>query len=179
MPFTVRVNWALPAVVELGLMEVVVGMGLLIVNVCELDVPPPGLGFTTVTDAVPAAATLAAGTTAMSFVEETNAVVSGVPFQFTVAPLTKLLPFTVKANWALPAMVEFGLIEVVVGTGLLIVRVSVAVPVPLPLVALRLTLNVPITVGVPEIKPVEVFTARPAGSPVAPQAVIAWSAVIW
>ena len=105
----------------------------------------------------------------MSLVEETNAVVSGVPFQFTVAPLTKLLPFTVKANWALPAMVEFGLIEVVVGTGLLIVRVSVAVPVPLPLVALIVTLYVPAVVGVPEISPMPVFTLRPVpDSPVAP-----------
>jgi len=51
----------------------------------------------------------------MSFVEETNAVVSGVPFQFTVAPLTKLVPFTVKANCGDPARHELGLIEVIVG----------------------------------------------------------------
>ena len=58
---------------------------------------------------------MAAGTTAASFVEETNPVVSGVPFQFTVAPLTKLVPFTVKANCGDPARHELGLIEVIVG----------------------------------------------------------------
>jgi len=118
VPFTVNVNPPLPAVVELGLIEVVVGTGLLIVNVTELDVPPPGLGFTTVTDAVPAVATFAAGTIAVSCVEETNVVVRAEPFQFTFELEMKLVPITVKVNWALPAMVELGLIEVVVGTGL-------------------------------------------------------------
>ena len=47
--------------------------------------------------------------------EETNVVVSGVPFQFTVAPLTKLVPFTVKVNCGDPAKHELGLIEVIVG----------------------------------------------------------------
>ena len=117
VPFTVKVNWALPAVVEVGLIDVVVGTGLLTVNVCEFEVPPPGLGFTTVTGAVPAAATFAAGTVAMSCVEETNVVVRATPFQLTFELAMKLLPFTVKVNWALPAMVELGLIEVVAGTG--------------------------------------------------------------
>jgi len=51
------------------------------VNVCAFDVPPPGAGFTTVTSAVPAVATFAAGTIAVSFVEETKVVVKAVPFQ--------------------------------------------------------------------------------------------------
>ena len=42
------------------------GGGGLIVNVCAFEVPPPGAGFTTVIDAVPTAATLAAGTMAVS-----------------------------------------------------------------------------------------------------------------
>jgi hypothetical protein len=146
---------------------VMTGGGGLMVNVWALDVPPPGLGFTTVTDAVPTAATFAAGTIAVSCVEETNVVVRGEPFQLTVEVETKLVPFTVKVNWALPAMVELGLIEVVVGTRLLIVNVNVAVPVPLTLVALMVTAYVPAVVGVPEIKPVLVFTVKPAGSPVA------------
>ena len=136
----------------------------LIVNVCALDVPPPGLGFTTVIDAVPAVATREAGTVAVSCVEETKLVARGAPFQFTVELETKLVPFTVKMKSALPAVVQVGLIEVVVGTGLLIVRVSVALPVPPALVALMVTLYVPAVVGVPEIKPVLVFTDRPAGS---------------
>jgi hypothetical protein len=78
-----------------------------------------------------------------------------------------LVPFTVRVNWADPAVVELGLIEVVVGTGLLIVRVSVALPVPPALVALMVTVYVPAVVGVPEINPVLVFTVKPAGNPVA------------
>ena len=143
------------------------GGGGLIVNVCAFDVPPPGAGFTTVTFAVPAAATLAAGTMAVSCVAETKVVTNGEPFQLTVEVETNLVPFTVKVNWALPAMVELGLSEVVVGTGLLIVKVSVALPVPPALVALIVTLYVPAALGVPEITPVFVFTDRPAGSPVA------------
>ncbi len=55
-------------------------------------------GLTTVTEAVPAPAMREAGTVAVSCVEETNAVVSPVPFQFTVEVETKLVPFTVKVN---------------------------------------------------------------------------------
>ena len=49
----------------------------------------------------------------------------------------------------------------------LIVKVNVALPVPPELVALIVTLYVPAVVGVPEIKPVPVFTGKPAGNPVA------------
>jgi len=52
--------------------------------------------------------------------------------------------------------------------GGLIVIVKVALPVPPALVALIVTVNVPEAVGVPEIAPVDVFTVKPAGSPVAP-----------
>ena len=44
-------------------------------------------------------------------------------------------------------------------------------PVPPLLVALSMIVDVPPTVGVPEISPVEVFTVSPAGSPVAPKPV--------
>jgi len=164
LPFTVKVKSALPTVVQVGLIDVVVGTGLLIVNVTEFDVPPAGGGLTTVMDAVPAVATFAAGTIAVSLIEDTNVVVRTEPFQLTVEVETNLVPFTVKVNCALPAVVEVGLIEVMVGTGLLIVRVSVALPVPPALVALMVTLYVPAVVGVPDIKPVLVFTDRPAGS---------------
>jgi hypothetical protein len=146
---------------------VITGGGGLIVNVCAFDVPPPGAGFTTVTDAAPAAATFAAGTIAVSLIEDTNVVTRGEPFQLTVEVETKLVPFTVKVNWADPAVAEAGLIEVVVGTGLLIVNVSVAFPVPPPLVALMVTVYVPAVVGLPEITPVDVLTDNPGGSPVA------------
>ena len=50
----------------------------------------------------------------------------------------------------------------------LIVNTRVAVPAPPALEAVRLTREVPAEFGVPEITPVEEFTLRPAGKPVAP-----------
>ena len=95
-----------------------------IVNVCALDVPPPGVGFTTVIGAEPAVATSAAGTVAVNCVAETNVVVSAVAFQFTEDAETKFVPFTVKVKPPLPAVTQLGLIDVVVGTGLLMVKVT-------------------------------------------------------
>jgi len=57
---------------------------------------------------------------------------------------------------------------VMTGAGGLIVKVNVALPVPLALVALIVTLYVPGVAAVPEIKPVAVLTAKPAGSGAAP-----------
>ena len=105
-----------------------------------MDVPPPGPGFTTVIDAVPAVATREAGTVTVSCVEEEDVGVRLVPPNLTTEPETKLVPVTVKVKLALPGMTQFGLIEVVVGTGLLMVIISVAVPVPPELVALIVTL---------------------------------------
>ena len=63
---------------ETGEIEVVVGTGFgaaVTVNVCALDVPPPGAAFTTEIEAVPVAATSAARIVAVICVEETNEVV--------------------------------------------------------------------------------------------------------
>ena len=113
---------------------------LAIVNVCAFDVPPPGLGFTTVTDTVPAVATREAGTVTVSCVEEEDVGVRLVPPKLTTEPETNLVPVTVNVKSVLPAVAQFGLIEVVVGIGLLMVIISVAVPVPPELVALIVTL---------------------------------------
>ena len=136
-----------------------------IVNVFAFDVPPHEV--TTVIEAVPAVAMSGAGTVAVSCVAETNVVVSGVPFQFTVEPETKFVPFTVNVNpVGLPAVAQVGLSELMVGTALIVIT-SVALAVlqgPAPLLALIVTLVVPAVVGVPEITPVLVLTLRPAGS---------------
>ena len=74
VPVTVRVNADPPAVAELGEMEVRVGTGLfavLMMKVRALEVPPPGVGLKTVTDADPAVAMSAAGIDAVSWVGET------------------------------------------------------------------------------------------------------------
>lgn len=60
VPISVRVKPLLPAVVEVGEIAARTGAGLLIVNVWALEVPPPGVGFTTVIDDVaPTAMSLA------------------------------------------------------------------------------------------------------------------------
>jgi len=48
------------------------------------------------------------------------------------------------------------------------VRVRTAWPLPPLFVAVSVTEEVPAAVGVPEIKPVEVLTDKPAGNPEAP-----------
>ena len=53
------------------------------------------------------------------------------------------------------------------GGALLIVSVRVVLPVPLALVALMDTLEVPVVVGIPEIRPLDVLTDNPTGRPVA------------
>ena len=130
-PVTVRVNDGPPAVVEVGLIELVVGTGLLIVNVCAFEVPPPGVGFATVMDAVPAVAISPAVIVAVSVVEETNIVALAEPLKLTVDDALKFVPLTVSVKLFPPAIVEVGEREVVVGTGFF--TISVCVPdVPPP-----------------------------------------------
>ena len=56
----------------------------------------------------------------------------------------------------------------ITGAGTEIVSDKVALPVPVLFVALSVTVDVPAAVGVPEMRPVLVFTLSPAGKPVAP-----------
>jgi hypothetical protein len=59
-PLTISVKAAAPAVAEFGTSELIVGAGLLaalMVKVTPLEVPPPGVGFVTVTEGVPTEAT--------------------------------------------------------------------------------------------------------------------------
>ena len=163
VPFTVRVNCGSPAEAQVGLSELMVGVAL-IVNVAAPDVPPHP---PTVIEAVPGVAMSEAGTVAVSFVEETNVVASGLPFQFTIELDMKLLPFTVSVNCGPPAPVQVGLIELIVGVvPIVITRVCWALVLqgPAPLLAVIVTLVVRACVGVPEITPVLVLTVRPAGS---------------
>jgi hypothetical protein len=84
----------------------------LIVKVCALDTAAP---VSTVTDAVPAVAISAAVIAAVSWVDETKVVVLLEPFQRTVLPDKKLVPYTVIVKAELPATADAGEIDVVVG----------------------------------------------------------------
>jgi hypothetical protein len=131
VPFTVSVKAAPPVVALVGDIEVIVGTGLFIGNVSAPDVPPPGLGLVTVIFAVPEFVISVAGTWAVSCVALAKLVVSAVPFQFTTAPLTKLLPFTVSVNAAPPTNALAGESEETIGAVLLIAKVTGAdVPPP-------------------------------------------------
>jgi hypothetical protein len=126
-PLTVKTKPVLPAEVEVGLRELVVGtefIAVVTVNVCAFDVPPPGVGFTTVTLEVPTVVTSAAVIIAVSVELETKVVARDEPFHSTTEPDTKFVPLTVRVKSELPAEVEVGFSESLVGTGLLIVNVS-------------------------------------------------------
>jgi len=125
VPVTVSVNAGPPAVANAGESAVTVGSGLFVVKTVALDVPPPGARFTTVTEAAPAVARLAAGTAACSLVFDTNVVISGEPFQSTVDEEMKPAPVTVRVKVAPPAVAVFGAIEEIVGIGF-------CVPLPEP-----------------------------------------------
>ena len=60
-----------------------------------------------------------------------------------------------------------------------IVMETLAEPVPAEFDAEMVTVDVPAALGVPEINPVEVFTLKPAGKPVALKDVGVLLAMIW
>jgi hypothetical protein len=132
LPVTDRVNAALPAVALEGdrLLTVGTGLGALIANADPGDVPPPGVGLTMVTWAVPALVMSAAEIAADNCVALMKVVVRAAPFQFTTDPFTKPVPVTVRLNAAVPAVALDGARPLIVGTGFN--RVSVP-PVPVTL----------------------------------------------
>jgi hypothetical protein len=69
LPLTVSENAADPAAAVSGAIEAIAGAGLLTLNVAAAELPPPGVGVITVTDAVPAAAKSAAVIVAISCVD--------------------------------------------------------------------------------------------------------------
>ena len=131
VPLTVSVKDDPPAVVEVGLIDDKVGTGLLTVSVCAFEVPPPGAGFTTVIKSDPPTVISDAGTVTVMVVLETEMIVSGTPLKSTVEEALKLVPLTVSVKDDPPAVVEVGLIDDKVGTGLLTVSVC-AFEVPPP-----------------------------------------------
>src|SRR5438552_18188751 len=102
-----------------------------------------------------------AGTVAVSCVAETKAVASGLPFQFTLEPETKFVPFTVSVNCGPPAVAQVGLSELMVGLLLIVITIvcwALVSQVPAPLLLLDAPPVFRACVGVPEITPVLVLT---------------------
>ena len=93
--------------------------------------PPPGRAFTTLTKAVPAVLISDEGTAAVTRVLLTRVVVKTEPFQCTLEPETKCDPLTVSVKPRPPALALLGEIELIAGTGLLMVNV-IAFDVPPP-----------------------------------------------
>jgi hypothetical protein len=73
-----------------------------------LDIPPPGPGLNTVTEATPRFATSDERIAASRRELLTNVVARALPFQITVAPETKPVPFTIKVNPAPPGLAASG-----------------------------------------------------------------------
>src|SRR4029077_3420006 len=88
VPFTVSVKAVPPAATVEGFKEAIVGAGLLIMNDCALEVPPPGVGLVTVTLRGPPATISAAGIVARIFVSVIDVgVIAGLAPKFTLPPL--------------------------------------------------------------------------------------------
>src|SRR5207244_781160 len=140
---------------DVGLMLLMAGAGFtgVMVKLAALEVPPPGEGLKTVTEAEPALATSLAGMEAVSLVSLTKAVARSAPFQRRTDPAaklaltklvarltpfqsttdteTKLLPRTVRLNPGPCALAEAGLRPEMLGTGFEAVIVNVtALDVP-------------------------------------------------
>jgi hypothetical protein len=116
-PVTVSVKAGMPAIMVLGLSNVSAGTGLLIVKVRGLDVPPPGAGVETVTDAVPPIAMSAAVIAACRLVPDTNVVVRALPFHSTVEDEIKFEPETVRVKSGPPANAVLGVRALTDGAG--------------------------------------------------------------
>lgn len=92
------------------------------VKVWPVEEPPAGGGLNAVTVAVPPLMMSVAGIAAVSCVLLTNVVDRLAPFQFTRVLVKKPVPLTVSVKPPPPAVALAGAIDVIVGTGLLIVN---------------------------------------------------------
>jgi len=149
LPVKLSVNaapWAVAEVVD-RLPNVGVGFPALIVKVIAVELPPPGVGLNTVTEAEPAVCRSVPGTAAVSCVALTKVVVSATPFHCTTAPLTKLVPVNVSVNAGPPTVPKVGDTDANVGAGFAAFMVNVApAEAPPPGAALNT-----VTVAVPAV----------------------------
>lgn len=107
-----------------------IGQGTL--KVACFDVPPPGEGFTTVTESCPGVAVASAGTCTVKSEPLTKvALGTSTPFQLTFESAVKLEPTILSVNVALSCSLLFGEIVLILGAGLLVLKL-IAAEVPPP-----------------------------------------------
>src|SRR5207245_8753468 len=101
-------------------------VGLVISKKTRFEVPP-GLGFTTFTQAVPALAMSVARMLAANRDALTKVVARALPFHFTTEPETNPVPFTMSVNPATPGLIASGLSGwLIKGTGLAVTVVALS-----------------------------------------------------
>src|SRR4051812_34650087 len=132
VPVTVTVVAADPATRLVGLSCVIVGTRFVIGSWTAADAPPPGAGFATVIECVPAAARSAAIRTAVSCVPLTKVVCRALPSTCTVVAAKKPVPLMATEADAEPAGKDDGEIWVIAGMGLLICRLIEPVEMLVP-----------------------------------------------
>jgi hypothetical protein len=132
LPLTVSVKPVDPAVAVFGEMDASAGAGLLTLNVAAVELPPPGGGFITVTEAVPDAAKSVVVIAAVSCVDPTYVVARLLPFHCTCEAGTKPLPATVSDSAPDPTLANAGTIEAIAGAGLAVTVKVVPEDVPPP-----------------------------------------------
>ena len=191
-PKAVTVVSSAPAVTELGERLVRTGVGLATVKSEGGEVPPPGAGFTTATAIVPAVASCAAVSVAVTSVALTNVVALGAPPNVTCEAVTKPVPVIVTAVGLAPAVALEGVSVVLAGAGFPTVSVTGRLTPPpgaglvttngkLPVVAREVAGTVAVSAvalvtvvgtivplketSVPETKPVPLAVTVTAGAP--------------
>ena len=122
VPVIVRLKVPLLTVTPVGLRVLIVGAALLTGNTFDVEVPPPGEMFVTVTLTLPPAAISVAGIWTTTCVGEVDVgtIDANAP-NVTVAPGAKPVPVIVNANAAPPAVAFVGDNVLIEGNGLLIV----------------------------------------------------------
>jgi len=113
----VTVSALLPAIALAGVTEASTATGLPIVKVTALEVPPPGVGLTTVTLALPLLLSCDAGTEAERLVELTYVVTSPDWFHSACEPWMNPVPVTVSVNAEPSSAALVGEIAEIAGVG--------------------------------------------------------------
>src|SRR5215467_9742005 len=138
-----------------------------------LEGPPPGPGFTTVTPAVPAVATFAAGTMATRCSPSMNVVASGAALKLTVEPGRKPVPLTLSGSAVLPGETAVGTSGWFKnGTGfpgganelIWILKEPLIAVAPVASVTVASKYQVPPPVGVPLMVPLLGLSVSPSGT---------------